>query len=157
MTSKRVKHQLQPVVSALQEHLGPNLIAIVLFGSRARQESQGESDWDLLVIAKGLPSRAFPRHLYIKRILPPDWRGKASVLAKTPSEFEAGVSSLYLDIALDGVILYDTDNYIARHLASLKRLIESEKLYRERRGRDLVWRWKEFPGPGRQLTWKGLV
>ena len=34
------------------------LVAVVLFGSRARGEGSETSDWDLLVIAEGLP----PRH-----------------------------------------------------------------------------------------------
>ncbi|NOX63036.1 MAG: nucleotidyltransferase domain-containing protein [Chloroflexi bacterium] len=155
MLTEGAKHQLQPVISALQQHLGPKLIAVVLFGSRARQEHSSESDWDLLLIAEGLPSKAFPRHLFIKRMLPSNWRGKVSVLAKTPSEFEAGILPIYLDIALDGVILYDTNDYVTKRLIRLRRLIENEKLYREQRDRDLIWRWREFPGLGRQLTWEG--
>lgn len=43
------------IVSALREGLGDELVAVVLFGSRARGEAHQGSDWDVLVIANGLP------------------------------------------------------------------------------------------------------
>ena len=155
--TKMGEHQLVPVISALQHHLGPDLVAVVLFGSRARGDYQSDSDWDLLVIADRLPERIFPRHLYLKRLLPVQWCGQVSILAKTPAEFEVGVPALFLDIALDGIILYDTNDYISERLARLRRFITKEGLYREGRGRDLIWQWREFPGLGRQLTWEGLT
>lgn len=148
---------LEPVLAALKQELGRDLIAVVLFGSRARGDHQPESDWDLLVIADQLPGRAFPRHLYLKRLLPPSWRGRVSILAKTVTEFEIGVPALFLDIALDGIILYDTNHYVEKRLAQLKQLISEAGLYREQRGRDLIWQWREFPGLGRQLTWEGMT
>lgn len=155
--TETMARQLEPVISALQRHLGSDLVAVVLFGSRARGDHQPDSDWDLLVIADRLPERTFPRHLYLKRILPDLPRGQVSILAKTPTEFEVGVPALFLDIALDGIILHDTDNYIAGRLSRLRQLISEEGLYREQRGRDLIWQWREFPGLGRQLTWEGVT
>lgn len=155
--TETVGHQLEPVVSALQHHFGPNLVAVVLFGSRARGDHQPESDWDLLVVARQLPQRTFQRHLHLKRLLPPLWRGQVSILAKTPAEFEAGVPALFLDIALDGIILYDVDNYMSGRLTRLRELIREAGLYREQRGRDLIWQWREFPGLGCQLTWEGII
>jgi len=78
-----------PVVSSLQKALGENLVALVLFGSRARGEADEASDWDLLLSARHLPERAFQRHLYLKRALPDEWGGRVSLLAKTPQEFES--------------------------------------------------------------------
>lgn len=82
---------LSPVVSALRQGLGDNLVAVVLFGSRARGEATEASDWDVLVIARQLPSSFFQRHVQLKSLLPVEWRAPVSLLARTPEEFEARV------------------------------------------------------------------
>lgn len=84
----------QQAVEALHAGLGDRLVAVVLFGSRARGDAHEHSDWDLLVIAEGLPENHFERHLFLKPLLPPDCRGAVSILAKTPEEFESHVPSL---------------------------------------------------------------
>jgi predicted nucleotidyltransferase len=134
--------------------LGDRLVAVVLFGSRARGDADEDSDWDLLLIAKELPQKPFQRHLRLKRLLPPLWRGKVALIAKTPEEFESHVSDLFLDMALDGIILYDTDEYMAERLAYLRRLIQEQGLRREQEGKELIWRWEEFPGFDWSLDWE---
>lgn len=148
---------ISEVVAALQQGLGDNLIAIVLFGSQARGEADESSDWDLLVIARRLPEKAFQRHLHLKAMLPPDWRGRVSLLAKTPEEFEAHLSALFLDIALDGIVLYDANQYAAKRLTALRRLIEREGLRRERVQRETIWRWQQFPGFDWTLEWEAAM
>jgi len=140
---------------ALKRGLGNRLIAVVLFGSRARGEAREDSDWDLLVLAQDLPPRLFQRHRTLKQMLPASERGRISLLAKTTQEFEASLPALYLDIALDGIILYDSDSYMANKLEKLRALIGEKGLHRERAGRDLVWRWQEFPGFGWAVEWDG--
>jgi predicted nucleotidyltransferase len=147
---------LTEVVTALKQGLGDHLIAVVLFGSRARGEANAASDWDLLVIARNLPSRTFERHIRLKRLLPVAWRGRTAILAKTPEEFEAHLTSLYLDIALDGTVLYDPNDYVARRLASLRKLIKERGLVRERVQDNLVWRWERFPGFDWTLEWEAV-
>lgn len=149
-----IRQDLAPVVQALQQGLGQQLVSIVLFGSRARGDAKEESDWDLLVIAKDLPDRHFERYRRLKDIFPPNWRGRISVLAKTPDEFEAVLPSLYLEIALDGLILCDRQGYASNRLRSLRRLIQSKDLRRERRGDEFVWQWGTFPGFGWSLAWE---
>jgi predicted nucleotidyltransferase len=146
---------LGQAVEALQRGLGDRLISIVLFGSRARGEAREDSDWDLLVLARDLPSRLFQRHRILKQMLPAAERGRISLLAKTPQEFEASLPALYLDIALDGIVLYDPELYIADKLVVLRKLIGEKGLRRERAGRELVWRWQEFPGFGWSVEWEG--
>ena len=146
--------QMIPIVAILEQALGNRLVAVVLFGSRARDTAHQGSDWDLLLVARQLPEKLFQRHLQLKQILPPLWRGKVAIVAKTPEEFESDVSDLFLDIALDGIILYDTDNYMAERLAHLRHLIHSQGLRREQRGDELLWRWEEFPGFGWSLQWE---
>jgi predicted nucleotidyltransferase len=145
---------LAEVVSELKMGLGDDLIAVVLFGSRARGEAWEGSDWDLLVVARNLPERTLQRIVLLKKMLPSAWRGEVSLLAKTPEEFTAGLPELYLDIAVDGVILYDTGEYMARRLQALRDLIRRKGLRREREGQDLIWHWQEPPGTEWSLEWE---
>ncbi|MGF1472623.1 MAG: nucleotidyltransferase domain-containing protein [Rubrobacteraceae bacterium] len=142
------------VVSGLREGLGEDLVSVVLFGSRARGDVREGSDWDFLVIARGLPEGTLERVFRVKKMVPPPHRGAASLLAKTPEEFTAGLPGLYLDIALDGVILHDTGGYIAGRLEALRTLIHRKGLRREREGRDLIWHWEQFPGRDWSLEWE---
>lgn len=154
---KTACREITPVVQALQQGLGKKLVAIILFGSRARGDAKEESDWDILVIAKDLPERQIERYRKIKEILPQNWRGRISILAKTPDEFEIVLPPLYLEIALDGLILYDSQEYARIQLQKLRRLIQSKDLRREKRGNDFIWQWGRFPGFGWSLSWKEAI
>lgn len=149
--------QLQPVVEALQQGLGEDLVAVVLFGSRARGDARPESDWDLLLLANQLPTPFFARHHYLQKCLPPDWVGQVSILAKTTTEFAAGISSLFLDIALDGIILYDPTQYAAKQLAYLQKLIQQKGLYRQQSQNEFMWLWRNPPGLKWRLDWHEQV
>jgi len=142
------------IASGLREGLGGDLVGVVLFGSRARGEGREDSDWDFLVVARNLPERTLERAFRLKRMLPPLHRGEASLLARTPEEFTAGLPDLYLDIALDRVILHDTDGYMAERLEFLRALVRRKGLRREKEGRDLIWRWEQPPGPDWSLEWE---
>lgn len=144
----------EQAVEGLQRALDASLVATILFGSQARGEASAESDWDLLVIAEGLPERPFERHLFMKQLLPTNCRGAVSLLARTPEEFEAHLPSLYLDVALDGQILYDPRGYAAERMGALKRLIQEVGLYRERTEAGDVWRWQKEPSGPWALEWE---
>jgi predicted nucleotidyltransferase len=135
---------LAPVVEALSNGLGNDLLAVVLFGSQARGEATPESDWDLLVIARNLPSKTLARHFALKVMLPEAWRGRISLLAKTPQEFGSCLPALYLDIALDGIVLFDPQEYITPRLEWIRRQIQLYRLERQRLGRDLMWHGTPF-------------
>ena len=83
------------------------LLAVVLFGSRACDDAHETSDWDSPVMAEGPPQKAFERHPFLKRLQPASCRGVISLISKTPYESEARLSSLFLDMTLDGPFLYD--------------------------------------------------
>ena len=119
-------------VTALQEGLGERLVAVVLYGSRARDQAREASDWDLFIIASDLPKQLWERHILLKRFLPAAYRGAVSLLAKTPQEFEEKISSLYLDIAQDGQILFDPQGYAHRRLTLLQDLMSETGLYRKK-------------------------
>ncbi len=139
-------------VAALRAALGERLVAVVLFGSRARGDAKPESDWDLLVIAEGLPERTMARHSFLRKILPPDAAG-VSLLAKTPQEIESYLPSLYFDIALDGKILYDPRGFAAAKLNYLRELIERTGLFREQTAAGDIWRWRKQPVGEWELAW----
>lgn len=144
---------IQPVVAALQQALGDDLIALALFGSQARGQATPASDWDLLLIARNLPEKHLSRHLFLKKSIPETHRAAVAFIAKTPTEFEASLLSLYLDIAIDGLILHDTNQYLATRLNHLRQLIQKQGLYREQIADDLIWRWQTFPGHDWSISW----
>ena len=96
---------LAPLVESLRNGLGDNLLALVLFGSRARGDARPDSDWDLLLIAENLPDSPWHRQKQTLALLPQSWRHQVNVLAYTFSEWFARVTPLALDIALDGIVL----------------------------------------------------
>ncbi len=149
-----IRKALRPLTDAFHEQLGDRLVAMVLFGSRARNEAGVDSDWDLLLIADELPQKAFDRHLFVKRLLPSDWRGIVSIAAKTPQEFDASVQALYLDIALDGIVLFDKETYVTERLAFLKRQLAEQGLYRMKEGESLLWRWQVDPHGDWSFEWE---
>ncbi len=143
---------LARAVDSLQTALGANLVSIVLFGSRARGDSKKQSDWDLLVIANELPKRYLERHLFLRTLLAPEL-ASISFVAKTQREFESYLPSLYLDIALDGKILYDPDGYAFSRIKYLRNLIVKSGLVREHSTAGDTWRWSEQPMGEWELEW----
>lgn len=145
---------LTEVIHALKQGLETNLVAVVLFGSQARGEAGEASDWDLFVVAQNLPQKPWQRHLFLKRLLPEDWRGRVAILARTPAEFESRLVALYLDIAQDGIVLYDSGHYITARLSYLRRLIAQHGLRRDILGKEMIWRWTRPPTSDWALTWE---
>jgi predicted nucleotidyltransferase len=147
---------LNQVVTALRIALGDRLVAVVLFGSQARGEAREDSDWDVLVIAEELPEDPLERGRFLRQLLPIPCRLAVSFLARTPQEFEERLSSLYLDIALDGQILYDPKGYAEERLTTLRRLIEGAGLFRERTPAGDLWRWKTPPRGRWMMSWEKI-
>jgi len=144
----------EQVASGMRAGLGDRLLAVILFGSWARGEGTSSSDWDILVVAEGLPDRIFERRVLLLGLLPPRLRGVVSLLAKTPQEFGANLPSLYLDIALDGQVVYDRRGYAVEKIAALRQVIERAGLHRERTSAGDVWRWRTEPVGAWALQWE---
>lgn len=151
----RLVRQLQPVITALRQALGDDLVALVLFGSRARGDARPDSDWDLLLIAENLPRSPWRRQQKILALLPQPWRHQVNVLARTPSEWFAGVTPLALDVALDGLVLYDTsDHLLSARLTALREQLDRLGLERRQiENGEWLWLWRSEPQPHWELEW----
>ncbi len=149
---------VQKVTAWLQRLLSDRLVAVALFGSRARGDDRPESDWDLLVIAEDLPGGYMERYRLFRGLDRPSLGTNIQVMAKMPKEFEGYLPAVYLDIALDARVLYDPKGYAAERLAKLRRIIAKAGLYRERLGsRGFMWRWRDPPPFGKwSIEWDYL-
>ncbi|MBK9233606.1 MAG: hypothetical protein IPO15_22855, partial [Anaerolineae bacterium] len=104
--------QLQPVIAALQAALDDDLIALALFGSKPVATRSRIATGVLLLIADSLPVSPLRRSQYIHSFLPTDWRFRVNLLAYTPLEWFNHVTPLALDVALDGILLYDNSHNV---------------------------------------------
>lgn len=146
--------KLEQVVRVFREELGKSLLGIALFGSTARGEARSDSDWDILIIAKELPANAFERQMYLRSLLPREVGTKASVMAKTKEEFEGKLLPVHLDIATDGMILFDPEGYLERKFEQIRRILEKEGLIRKKIHNTWVWVWKKSRGRDWELDWQ---
>jgi uncharacterized protein len=100
--------QIEPYLRTLVERIQPE--KIILFGSYAYGQPDEHSDFDLLVIRRGIESSK-SSNIEIRRALrnvaaPP---ASFTFLSRTPEEFQAKLeqgSPVYEDIAEKGVVLY---------------------------------------------------
>ncbi len=123
---------LEAFVQGVRHHLGPRLLAVVLYGSVARGMAMPESDIDLLVILRDASSD------YFKRLQPflEAWRAlegspQAAALRQKGikpylsflalSEEEANQNRyVFLDMIEEGIILHDQGGYFVRRLKALE-------------------------------------
>ena len=119
---------LKKYINFLKREFGDDLISVCLFGSIAKGDFKCGSDIDVLVVIKGLPldiGYRIRRISHIKRKLKATEEYKAlknrnlprliSEVIFTPEEIKKHPSIL-LDITIDGIILYDKDNFLKKEL-----------------------------------------
>lgn len=147
---------LDALVTALAEGLHGALWGLVLFGSAARGEAGEASDLDILIVADALPDKFLARMQLLRSLLPNRIGGKTSLIAKTRAEFEGGFPSYYLDLALDGVILYDREHYMRQKLERVRSLIHAAGLTRRRTGYGFLWLWRKPPTGRWRIDWSGV-
>ncbi len=117
----------------LLEHFNNRLISIVLFGSISRGDWNKNSDIDLLIIVNNwdeIPIWKRLRELYevrskLRETIEYKFAVKAGyipIIQHYPlSRREAlNFHRLYLDIVLDGIIIYDKDKFFSKIINSLK-------------------------------------
>ncbi len=127
---------------------GIEIVSIAIFGSTARREEHADSDIDILVVAEGIAKKRIQRIPDIVKIkrelnlgLPVD------ILLVSKDECQLNFRNhnpLYLDIALDAEIIYDT-SFLANLIKETREYIGSNNI---RRGVD-SW---TFPVEERKAT-----
>ncbi len=146
---------LKKIVSCYEEYLGDRLISIILFGSHARGDAKETSDYDLFIIADGLPLKPFQRKLFIRKPLQGQFEKRLCIIAKTREEMLNNFPSLFLDIGLDGIILFDKEDFFKHLQIKIKEIIHQAGLKRKRRNGEFSWEWKNPPQKGWEITWRG--
>ncbi|MGE5248904.1 MAG: nucleotidyltransferase domain-containing protein [Bacteroidota bacterium] len=145
------------LLRALRAAYGHHLKTVVLFGSRARGEASAHSDHDIFAVIEGLPADPMARARETRMTLIDclaDLPGPIGLHAKTPAEFEADLTPLYLDVCADGICLFGSD-YFEPFRRKCLTALASSGMKRERVGRTLFWM---LPGNGPknwELTWEG--
>ncbi len=115
----------EPLVEAiLKSSLAPKLEAIILFGSQARGDARAASDTDLLLCLQ--PGAELTRDLYtewdraVQNQAPPAPGAVSPHFARLPAAPDAA-GSLWLEVAIEGVVLWERSLAVSRFLASLRR------------------------------------
>lgn len=146
---------LKQIVKIYKGYLGNSLFSMVLFGSHARGDAKKTSDYDLFIIADGLPLKPFQRKLFIRKPLQGQFEERLCIIAKTREEMLNNFPSLFLDIGLDGIILFDKEEFFKHLQIKIKEIIHQAGLKRKRRNGEFSWEWKNPPQKGWEITWEG--
>jgi len=153
--SMKQNQGLDKIVDCYKEYLGDHLTSMVLFGSHARGDVKETSDYDLFIIAEGLPSRPFRRVLFIRKPLLGQFEQKLCIVAKTPEEVLKDFPPLFLDIGLDGIVLFDRKDFFKELRERIQEIIDQAGLQRKRANGEFYWEWQNPPKKGWEITWSG--
>ena len=145
----------QKLIAVYKNYLGDRLISIVLFGSRASGAAHGQSDYDILIVAEGLPQNLFERLKFMRTPITGNFQEKISLIAKTPDEIGNNFSSLYLDLGLDSFIIYDKI-FFQKKKNKILEIIKQAGLIREKDGDIFRWRWQKQPIGIWEINWSGV-
>jgi predicted nucleotidyltransferase len=118
------------VVRRAVELYGPRLAGVVVFGSWARGEAADGSDVDLLVV--------IDRRLALTRSLYAPWDAEAATWDGRPVEVhlahlpESGQppSSIWAEVALDGLVVFERGRQVSVCLAAVRREIAAGRFVR---------------------------
>jgi hypothetical protein len=141
------------VVAEYRAALGDDLVAIALFGSVARGEAGPESDLDLYVVTRSARSLLLDPHLDRTRqiresaeyrlLARQGYRPDPMPVFQTEEQLVAHPWIL-LDIAHQGVVLYDPEGVLARELEAVRRRLVELGARRVERP-DGSWYWDLKP------------
>ena len=121
----------------IEKHLKKNLLSLVLFGSYARDQASQTSDKDLLIVLK--------KSIAIKRNLYQDWQIHLSLFfPKVSPHFVHwphldNIGSLWLEVSLEGQILFDRQNQLFVLLSEIRKQIAQLKYIRKQANGHPYW------------------
>jgi predicted nucleotidyltransferase len=145
----------QKIVNCYKDYLSNHLVSIVLFGSHARGDAKETSDFDLFIIAEELPVKVFQRILFIRKPLKGQFAERICIVAKTSEEVLKNLPSLFLDLGLDGIILFDKNNFFKNLQTKIREIIQQAGLQRKKVNGEFYWEWQTPPLKGWEITWNG--
>lgn len=116
----------------LVKSLGDRIVAVALFGSRARGEGSDESDFDFFVVTEGDGETSRVR-LYdrLYRVLRRDVT-LVDVEARSVFKPDLKISPMLLNIAWESVLLHDPSNRLADLFNRIKEAVRRSGLVRYR-------------------------
>jgi predicted nucleotidyltransferase len=152
------KSLLAHVLAACQQHYGPRLVSVAVFGSVGRGTPHPESDLDLLIVADDLPDGRLPRVAEFRAVeaaLSPHLAEaraaglvpEVSLIFKTQAEARQG-RLLFLDMVEDARVLYDRGGFLQETLAQFKARLDRLGARRIWRGNAWFWDLKPDYQPG---------
>jgi len=138
---------LNRLTSLCKEHYRERLISLAVFGSVGRGTSRPDSDIDLLLVIKNLPSGRIARVKEFAAIetalgMAAKGRIELSPVFKTPEEIANG-SPLFLDMVEDVSMLFDRDDFLKSVLKNLKERLQ--RLGARRIWQGNAWYWDLKP------------
>ena len=132
---------VRKVVAAADAAFSSGLKGVVLYGSRARSEARDDSDWDfLLVVDEALPLN---RELYRRWDLdfPLTDHPLEIHFAHIPPSTKVA-TGFWAEIALDGIILYEKEFIVSRHLIAVRHDIAEGLIIRKKSHGQTYWLYK---------------
>jgi predicted nucleotidyltransferase len=107
-----------PIVDTAGLVAGDSLVGVVLFGSRARGEETPSSDMDVFIIVTS--DIALDRDLYRRWDTVSRDQSMSPHFVHLPADTRAA-GSIWYEVALDGIVLYEKNLAVTRLLQSLRR------------------------------------
>lgn len=148
------KNLKEEIVKTFKDYLGGNLVSILLFGSYARGDARKASDYDLFIVADELPESPLKRTMFIRRPIVGKFKERLAIIAKTKEEVLGSFPPLFLDLGLDGMILYD-NGFFSDRLARICQIIKEAGLKRKAGRHNFYWEWEKRPQRGWKIDWSG--